>query len=44
MDDVLENSLKDGCPMENFGDRKIPHRGDVAEQGSEIIPSAAITG
>jgi hypothetical protein len=41
MDDILENSLKIECPMGKFGDRRLTRWGDVAEQGSEIMPSTA---
>jgi hypothetical protein len=41
MDSELVNGLKGGCPMEMFRVRRIPRWGDVAEQGSEIMPLAA---
>ena len=31
---LLESELTFGCPIEMFGDRRIPRWGDVAEQGS----------
>jgi len=38
---LLESELTFGCPIEMFGDRRIPRWGDVAEQGSDReLPSA----